>query len=194
MVNQDMAKAEPIRRRESLEQLKNYFLEKGQMRNYALIVVGTNTALKISDILKLRWEQVYDFKDQQYRKEIRILRDNGKADIFYINTGMKKALEAIREETEISPGYYIFKSRKGANSPISRTCAYNIIREAARELGLGENISCQSLRKTFGYQAWKKGVKVENLQAVYGQSSREQTVSYLELEGEQKVPVIQVEI
>lgn len=190
-----MAKSEPIRQKETLEQLKNYFLEKGQMRNYAFIVIGTNTVFKVNDILNLRWEQVYDFKNQRYRREIRVLRQNsGKEDISYINEAITKALDVVRETTEVEPEHYIFKSRKGENRPISRTRAFTIIKEAAQEIGLEENISCQSLRKTFGYQAWKKGVNVEKLQAVYRQSSRDKTVAYLELEGEQQVPVIRIEI
>lgn len=191
-----MAKAEPIRQGESLERLKNYFLEKEQYRNYALVVLGTNTIFRINDILKLRWGQVYDFEKKEYRKEIRIARQSdGNEDVARINTEIIKALEAVKLDSEVDCRYYIFRSRKGENQPISRTRAFTIIKEAARELGIEENISCQSLRKTFGYQAWRQGVKLEYLQAAYGQYSREKTREYLGIEEKEKEkPVIEIQV
>lgn len=48
-----MAQTQPIRNTEEIEQLKNYYLKDNpNMRNYALITTGLNTALRISDILK----------------------------------------------------------------------------------------------------------------------------------------------
>ena len=58
-----MGTTQPIRDLEELEKLKNYYLkEHPNMRNYALIKTGVNTALRISDILALRWKDVYNFE------------------------------------------------------------------------------------------------------------------------------------
>lgn len=45
---------------------------------------------------------------------------------------------------------YLFQSRKGVNSPISRIQAYRILNNAAHKIGLDE-IGTHTLRKTFGY-------------------------------------------
>lgn len=90
------------------------------------------------------------------------------------------ALEKYRESLDkVFPEHYLFKSRKGSNQPISRQRAYMIIKEAVNDLGMDYNISCHSLRKTFGYQAWKNGVQPALLMSIYNHSSYEITKRYL---------------
>ena len=57
-----MGTTQQIRDTEDLNRLKNYYLkEQPNLRNYALICTGINTALRISDILNLKWDDVYHF-------------------------------------------------------------------------------------------------------------------------------------
>ena len=45
-----MSTSQPIRNRNELQELKNYYYETEQnLRNYALICLGINSALRISD-------------------------------------------------------------------------------------------------------------------------------------------------
>ena len=57
-----MSTTAPIRDHKQLRKLTDYFLERKQYRNYVLIVLGTCTALRISDLLTLRREDVFDFE------------------------------------------------------------------------------------------------------------------------------------
>ncbi|MCC8149903.1 MAG: tyrosine-type recombinase/integrase [Lachnospiraceae bacterium] len=176
-----MATTQPIKNPEEIDQLKNYFLEKGSIRDYVLIVTGLNTSLRISDILHLRWMNVYHFKECRYRNHISLTEQKtGKRTTIALNRAILDALELYREYlNEISANQYLFKSRKGANHPISRQRAYTIIKEAVDDLGMEYNISCHSLRKTFGYQAWKNGVQPALLMSIYNHSSYEITKRYL---------------
>lgn len=61
-----MATTEPIRNKQQLKALAEYFLKCGQLRNYVLIVMGTCTALRISDLLRLKWSDVYDDERQDF--------------------------------------------------------------------------------------------------------------------------------
>ena len=54
-----MKTTQPVRDIVELKKIKKYYREvKPNKRNFLLIICGLNTALRISDILKLRWKDV----------------------------------------------------------------------------------------------------------------------------------------
>ena len=68
-----MSTSQPIRNRNELQELKNYYYETEQnLRNYALICLGINSALRISDLLDLRWRDVYSFERSSFLTHISI--------------------------------------------------------------------------------------------------------------------------
>ena len=69
---------------------------------------------------------------------------------------------------------------------MSRYQAYRIIRKAAESVGLPEHVSCHSLRKTFGYHAWKQGTPPALLMSIYNHSSYRITKRYLCIEQDDK--------
>lgn len=95
-------------------------------------------------------------------------------------------MRSYAKETGLQKGNYIFQSRKGENDPITRQQAFRIVREAAAYAGLSESVSCHSLRKTFGYYAWKQGVSPVLLMKIYNHSSFVVTQRYLGIEQEEK--------
>ena len=82
-----MATTQPIRNMEDLDALKNYYLtQKPNLRNYALICTGINTALRIGDILHLVWADVFDFDANAFRKHLVVTeRKTGKKNMIVIN-------------------------------------------------------------------------------------------------------------
>lgn len=76
---------------------------------------------------------------------------------------------------------YIFCSEKNRHEPISRNRAYHIIKDAANASQIEGNISCHSLRKTFGYHAWKMGTPTALIMNIYNHSSIEITKRYLSI-------------
>lgn len=63
---------------------------------------------------------------------------------------------------------------------------HTVIKEVVEMLDIEGSISCHSLRKTFGYQAWKKGAQPALLMAIYNHSSIEITKRYLSIDQDDK--------
>jgi len=56
-----MATTQPIRNKQQVREIATYYLKQGQLRNHVLIVLGLHTALRISEIVGLKWDAI-DFK------------------------------------------------------------------------------------------------------------------------------------
>lgn len=184
-----MSTTQPIRDLESLSELKNfYYKREPNPRNYALISLGLNTALRISDLLHLRWEDIYDFERQDFRQHIVITEHKTKKENrIALNQNAKEALNVyLLSRGEIKKEEYLFCGRNRRTVPLSRSQAYRIIRHASEMLHLDEHISCHSMRKTFGYHAWKFGTSPVVLMDIFNHSSFDITKRYLGIEQDDK--------
>lgn len=65
-----MGKTQPIKKADDVQRFKEYYLEKKQIRNYTMVTLALNTSLRISDLLHLKWIDVYNFKANKYREHI----------------------------------------------------------------------------------------------------------------------------
>ena len=172
-----MKTTQPIRNKHQVRALAEYYLKRGQLRNYVLIVMGLYTALRISDLLRLRWDDVYDFVSGRVRSSVTIVeKKTGKSKTIALNSGIIKALTLYSGAAR--PGAFIIDN-KNTGKAISRIQAYRLIRAAAEALEFQNNVSCHSLRKTFGYHAWKSGISPAVLMDIYNHSSMAVTRRYL---------------
>ena len=172
----------PIRSKQEIETLKTYYLEKGRYRDYTLFVMGINTALRISDLLELKWHSVYDYDRKTYKRHLEIIEQKTqKRSVIALNHSCIQALELLRHNTSTSENEYIFCRENDHFSHISRNRAYHIIKDVAVKNHIDGNISCHSLRKTFGYHAWKQGTPSALIMNIYNHSSIEITKRYLSI-------------
>ncbi len=157
------------------------YLKGKSVRDYALFVVGTNVALRISDLLDLTWD---DILDENGNFKILILKEGKTQKIrnIKLNQSSRKAIGELLETLDTyDMDDYIFKSREGDNKPISRQQALNILKDAAESVGgVKENIGTHSLRKTWGgYHAWKSGYNPALIMETLNHSNLSVTKRYL---------------
>ncbi len=176
-----MAATEPIRSKKELNALAKYYLDKGQMRNYTMLIMGVYTTLRISDLLRLKWSDVYDEEKQMFYKEISLTeKKTGKTKIIALN---KQIFGALRLYLPHRRGNFIFASNRKEDKAISRVQAWRIIHAAVEALGITGKIACHSLRKTWGYHAWNdKNISPVVIMAIYNHSSFKVTMRYLGIE------------
>ena len=176
-----MAAVDPVRDTKQLKRMAEYFIEKKQPRNYLLLIVGVYTALRVGDLLALTWNDVYDFENRRFREHLQLNeRKTGKPKVVALNSRIISALRMCFALSERKAKDFLFlNNRKSNPAPISRSRAYRIIRAAAEAAGVDGRVSCHSLRKTFGYHAWRDGVPPALLMDIYNHSSFETTKRYL---------------
>ncbi len=137
-----METVEPIRSEKKIQDLKKYLIGAGSMRNYALVVVGINTALRVSDMLSLTWGDVYDFEEMEFKSHVYIKEmKTGKHKKFLFNKNAVEALRRLKKEIgQANTLQLIFVSRNGSNKAITRFRANDIIKEACAAVGIKEHI------------------------------------------------------
>ncbi len=176
-----MSTTQPIRTPEQLQLFKDYYRTvKPNGRNYRLIVLGLNSALRISDLLYLTYGDLYDHERNAWRTHLTVREQKtGKENRIYINREIRRAVRESGGLSQKAPDDWLFASQMQSARPLSRYQAYRVVKEAAAYAGLGPGISCHSLRKTFGYHAWKQGTPPALLMNIYNHSSYQVTRHYL---------------
>ncbi len=167
---------QPIRDRNLVRDIADYFKNNNQ-RNYLMFIFGLYTGRRISDILKLRIKDVKD-KDHILIKE----QKTGKMMRLDFNPELKRALQEYCAGKD--PNEYFIKSQKGVNRPITRSTAYTILRNAAKQFNL-DQIGCHTLRKTFGYHLYmNNGKNVVLVMNALGHTDQSVTLRYIGIECE----------
>ncbi len=176
-----MATTDPIRDKKQLKALGEYFIRHGQLRNYVMVVMGVHTLLRISDLLQLKWSDVYDEERGAFRTHIDIIeKKTGKRRIIALN---KQVIQALCLYLPYKRCDFIFVSNRKNGRPISRVQAWRIIHMATAAVGVTGRIACHSLRKTWGYHACRSGkVPLAVIVRIYNHSSFAITMRYLGVE------------
>lgn len=170
----------PIRDVRLIQQMKQV-LRKRSERDYLLFVFGINTGIRINDLLHLKVRDVWDGK-----KVVEFLQLRNQT--FYINEKVKQAIEHYLTIHHLSLDHYLFPSKKD-HKPITRQQAYRIINSAAKKVGIQERIGTHTIRKTFGYHAYQKGIAISLIQSVYGHSSTTETLRYIGIDPKDRQPM-----
>ncbi len=186
-----MRTVQPIRDIKKIKAIKGN-LKKRNPRDFLLFTLGINTGLRISDILKLKVE---DVKDQTGEiKEYLDLNEKKtkKQRLIYLNVEVRNALEYYFDKTGIYDleRYLFISDKTKINKPISRIRAWQLIQSWCREVGIKGRIGTHTIRKTAGYQMRIAGVPIELIQEVLGHQSVSMTKRYLGITDDEVTKVL----
>ena len=155
-------------------------------RNKLLFLIAINVGIRASDLRTLKWSFFYNddgtFKDS-YRIQPEKQKKQHKFITMYFNATVRKAIENYVSEYPIEDiNSYLFPSRKGAES-IGVSSLWRIIKDAAAEAGISQNIGSHSLRKSWGFWCWHKAEDKNKalviLQMCFSHSSTQTTARYI---------------
>lgn len=150
-------------------------------KNYKLgflVVFGINCGLRISDILKLK------FEDLENDSISLIESKTNKKRTIRINDNIKNAFEILKTRTDVRSGY-IFTSNQ------STIITVQYVNRKLKEMFGSKNIaiSSHSLRKTFGRRVWENNNQTDKallyLSELFNHSSPAITKRYLGIRQEE---------
>ena len=167
---------QPIRDVKQIETIKK-LLKQQSLRDYCLFVLGINSGLRISDLLKLRISDISDKGKIKDRIRLREKKTNKFKD-FPLSNSTKSALKEYLKTRKYNEKEPLFISRKNKGF-LLRQQAYKIINDVAKSVGIKEKIGTHTLRKTFGYHAYNNGYDITLIQKLFNHSSSSVTLRYI---------------
>ena len=148
-------------------------------RNRAIIEVLFSCGLRVSELVNLKWSQVY-----QEEMFLRILGKGSKERLVPISELALKEIENYlpwRNSLKIKAGEedYVFLNRRGAH--LTRTMILIMLKEQAQLAGIQKTISPHTLRHSFATALLEGGADLRVIQALLGHESIGTTEIYTHL-------------
>jgi integrase len=175
---------QPIRDTRKIAQIKNLLRGEKRYRDLLLFTMGINTALRISDLLELTIDHVID-ENGEIRQSFEITeRKREKRNVVTINNSMRSVLEeyldAYPNVQDCPENALFFNTRtKDYSQPIKRVAAWKMLGGICKDVGLTGKYGTHSLRKTWGYHAWKNGVALPIIMGKLNHNNLSYTKRYL---------------
>lgn len=170
-----MNTVEPIRNISAINTMKKLMIADGEYMYHLLFTFGINTGLRISDILLLKYENVLDNRGRIKTSFNIVEAKTGKQRKITINKSVHKAIEMLLEHTDKHHGFMFVKRQL----PVSRSTIWRVLNKYAKETGVRYRIGTHTMRKTFGFQLYKKGIDISRIQYLLNHSSPKDTLRYI---------------
>ena len=198
---------EPIRDKADIEAAKAWLLSQKprwcthptNLRNYMMFILNINNGTRISDLLRLRIQDV-TLEDGTIKDEL-LIRESKTSKTRYMFFGPSCKL-AIKQYLDALPSYertdFLFASRNsgvnGESRPITRQMAWEIMSSMGKAISQSRacplHLGTHSLRKTFGYQRIKANpgdaMIIAQVSEMYNHTNMNTTYRYLGFDKEAK--------
>lgn len=161
-------------------------------RNKMLFIIGINIGVRASDLRLLTWDFFFEQMPDgslKFRKSYslrpRKTRKAGKHIKLFFNDSIRKIISWYISMYPIEDIHdYVFRSRRG-DGPITVNGMWRVIKDAAKEVGIEQNVGSHSLRKTFSRRVYDnaqdKSKALIILQNILNHSDQLTTMRYIGL-------------
>ena len=134
-----MVKVDPFKI-EDIKKIKKLLKEKQERRNYFFFIFSCNSALRISDTLRVKVKDVIDSDGQIVESFTIREKKTKKSNVVYLNSNVVKALELYQQaypKVIENPENYLFFRQKGFNGergsePITSCTTWRLIKKRSR--------------------------------------------------------------
>ena len=148
-------------------------------RNRAIIEVLFSCGLRVSELVSLRWSQL--FREERF---LRIMGKGAKERLVPISDLALREIDNYlpwRNELDVKPGEedYVFLNRRGSH--LTRTMVLIMLKRQAEAAGIEKTISPHTLRHSFATALLEGGADLRVIQALLGHESIGTTEIYIHL-------------
>lgn len=180
-------RVEPIRDKPAIKRIKK--LLRDRPRDLCLFTLGINTALRASELLSLRVDQV------------RHLQPGDQLVVRQSKTGQYRQITLNRSgaaaiQTWLAAGggaeEFLFAGQRGV---LTVSTVSTRVKTWCRHVGLPGNYGSHTLRKTWGYwQRVERGTAMPLLMEAFGHATQQQTLAYLGIQAEEIAQIYDLEL
>lgn len=185
--NKSIGQKKPFTPRQ-IEMLKEFLSNAGKTKELALFSFGIDSMLRASDLLKLKVEDVLDFKGKAKPAIQLKQKKTGQSHQVRIGKSTQKAIEdLIRKERKFETDFLFVADDKRyeyglRKTSMSRIHYSELIKEWCRLLQLDpRDYSTHSIRRTRASIVYKQTGNIEAVRQLLGQKSVTSTSAYLNL-------------
>ena len=158
-----------------------------EVRNRSLFMIGVSTGGRISELLSLRVDDVYQngtaVTDLLFDKSI--VKGGETSRAVPVNVDGRAAIDALvawhcEKYENTASTRPLFPSRNGQGmQPMSRRTAHNVLKDAFMSAGLNGHIATHSLRKSFAQRLYDRSGDIFTVQEMLGHKNVATTQKYL---------------
>lgn len=181
----------PIKNMKDIARMKNYWLNNKKLkmgrRNWTIFKLGVVTGLRASDLVSLRWNQVFDSNDDPRtyiygEKDQKTGKNNHYLYIKQAHDDLILYKDWLHKRIEFNPPY-LFPKIHDAKGHLVVHSLYYIMRRIGDTLGI-PHVGTHSIRKTFGFIAFKETHNLTYVMKRLSQSTPDVTLRYIGIDKE----------
>ncbi|MBO5389225.1 MAG: tyrosine-type recombinase/integrase [Lachnospiraceae bacterium] len=159
------------------------YLYNKSIRDYMIFEIGINLGVRVTDfthqtvafyrqVCEKGYLEMIPSKTARYNKKIRIP----------VQEDLRKLIAKYIEGRSDNEPMFVSRDKGGM---LGRQQINRIVKDAAKHVGIKENVGCHSMRKTFGYWHYKNNKDIRILMEIFNHSNEEVTLRYIGVTAEE---------